>query len=107
MGLHVYLEAVQPCTVFEHNITHNLGKMAEAAGIYKALWRPEELGIEMAGDLIEPLEEGLVRLLADPDHYKQYDAANRWGTYDQFVQFVADYLAGCKQYPHAAVKVSR
>lgn len=28
--------------VFNRGITHNLNKMAEAVGIYKHLWRPEE-----------------------------------------------------------------
>lgn len=31
---------------YHANITHNLGKMAEAAGIYHALWRPDEIGIK-------------------------------------------------------------
>jgi hypothetical protein len=30
--------------VFDANITHNLNKMADAAGIYEACWRPEEIG---------------------------------------------------------------
>jgi hypothetical protein len=28
---------------YQSNITHNLGSMAEAAGIYQALWHPEEI----------------------------------------------------------------
>ena len=32
--------------VFEANVTHNLNRMAEAAGFYKEVWRPEEIGIE-------------------------------------------------------------
>ena len=28
--------------VYQANITHNLGKMAEEAGIYKALWRQKK-----------------------------------------------------------------
>ena len=29
--------------VFTANITHNLTKMADSVGVYKALWRPEEI----------------------------------------------------------------
>lgn len=29
--------------LYESNITHNLGKMADNAGIYYALWRPHRL----------------------------------------------------------------
>lgn len=48
---------------YSANITHNLGAMAEAAGIYLALWRPEEIGIkwpsapEQAG--VAPLDKPL------------------------------------------------
>ena len=40
MSLDVYLTAVRPTTVYESNITHNLGKMAAAAGIYSELLAP-------------------------------------------------------------------
>lgn len=46
MSLDVYLTAVRPTEVFSANITHNLGEMADKAGIYKACWRPEEIGAE-------------------------------------------------------------
>ena len=38
----------EPEGAYSANITHNLGKMAEEAGIYKHLWRPEEIGITKA-----------------------------------------------------------
>src|ERR1044072_7170767 len=54
------------------NITHNLGMMADAAGIYKQLWRPEELGIKKAGELIAPLTEGIAKPKADPAHSQKF-----------------------------------
>ena len=45
--------------VYSRNITHNLNKMAEAAGIYTVLWRPDENGITKAHQCIEPLRTGL------------------------------------------------
>ena len=39
---------------YSSNITHNLGAMAREAGIYEACWRPEEIGITKAAQLIEP-----------------------------------------------------
>lgn len=62
MSLDVHLTKVMPTEVFGSNITHNLGEMAEEAGIYKHLWRPEEIGITKADQLIAPLREGLARL---------------------------------------------
>src|SRR3990172_2778745 len=54
--------------LYSANITHNLGKMAKEAGIYEHLWRPDELGIWNAGELILPLADGLAKLKADPEH---------------------------------------
>src|SRR6266496_3980933 len=51
---------VNGCELYWRNITHNLNTMADAAGIYKHLWRPEELGITKAGELIAPLAAGLL-----------------------------------------------
>ena len=64
MSLDVTLTAVRPTTVFDANITHNLCAMAEEAGIYKACWRPEEIGITKAAQLIEPLRNGIARVIA-------------------------------------------
>ena len=44
--------------IYWANITHNLNKMAGEAGIYEALWRPEEIGVKVAADLIPILEKG-------------------------------------------------
>ena len=107
MSLDVYLTAVRPTEVYSANITHNLNKMAEAAGIYEALWRPEEIGITQAGQLIEPLSIGLEKLKADPMYYSQFNAVNGWGTYENFVPFVEKYLEACQANPDAQVSVWR
>jgi hypothetical protein len=107
MSLDVYLTAVRPTEVYSRNITHNLNKMAMEAGIYEALWRPEEIGIVRADQLIEPLTVGLEKLKADPEHYQKFNAPNGWGMYEHFVPFVEDYLQACKENPDAEVNVSR
>jgi hypothetical protein len=93
--------------VFSANITHNLGKMADAAGIYQALWRPEELGITKAGQLVPLLRAGLERLRADPAKFEKFNAPNGWGLYEHFVPWVTKYLQACEDYPDADVSVSR
>jgi len=107
MSLDVYLEFVKPVEVYEANITHNLGAMAEEAGIYKHLWRPEELGITKACELIEPLRAGLALLISDPPRFEKHNAANGWGLYKHFVPFVRKYLEACEENPDANVRVSR
>lgn len=107
MSLDVYLEAVRVTTIYERNITHNLNSMAEEAGIYKHLWRPEEIGITEAKQLIDPLRAGLKRLTDDPERFKKLNPENGWGDYDGLVDFVTEYLAACEKNPDAEVRVSR
>ena len=107
MSLDVTLIKTMPTEVYESNITHNLGKMASAAGIYQHLWRPEEIGITVAQELIAPLTEGLAKLKADPAHFETFNASNGWGMYEHFVPFVEQYLAACIEHPDAVIHVSR
>ncbi len=97
----------EDAAVYSRNITHNLTDMADAAGVYKHLWRPDEIGITRAVELIDPLTEGLEKLRADPGKFRSLNPPNGWGDYDGLVAFVADYLAACRKFPHAAVRVSR
>ena len=94
-------------TVFEANITHNLGKMAGEAGIYECLWRPNQYGYEKANDIIELLEDGINLLMAKPEHFKQFNASNGWGTYEGLISFAENVLNACKNYPHATIRVWR
>lgn len=93
--------------VYSANITHNLGDMAKAAGIYKHLWRPEEIRISRAEQLIEPLTEALKRLTDDPHKFIPMNPPNGWGDYPGLVEFVANYLQACRKYPQATIGVSR
>jgi hypothetical protein len=93
--------------VYYGNITHNLNKMAEEAGIYKHMWRPEELGITKASELVGPLRNGLYRLHTDPARFKLLNPPNGWGSYERLVEFVTAYLEACKQYPDATIRVYR
>lgn len=103
---HEHKRTITP-ELYSANITHNLNTMAENAGIYKHLWRPDEIGISRAVELIAPLAEGLARLKAAPSHFKQWDAPNGWGLYEHFVPFVEKYLAACREHPQALVRVWR
>lgn len=107
MSLDVYLNAVRPVTVYSANITHNLTEMAEKAGIYKALWRPEELGITTAAKLIPIVEAGLKKLKANPDKFKKFNPSNGWGSYGNLVEFTEEYLKALKAFPDAEITVSR
>lgn len=107
MSLDVYLSRTQPTEVYWANITHNLGRMADAAGIGDHLWEPEKIGVTKAAQLIEPLQAGLDRLKADPEKFQAFNAKNGWWLYEHFVPFVERYLEACREYPDADVRVSR
>ena len=109
MSLDFYL--VKRCTcremeeeLFWKNITHNLGKMAAEAGIYKCLWHPEEE--TKAKDIIGNLEDGLKKLKDDPQHYRKFDNPGGWGKYENFVNFVEVVLDACIEFPDAEVVTS-
>ena len=113
--------------VYDANITHNLGEMADKAGIYEALWRRhrlkegynspendhkaewkfEEENKTTAKDIIPLLEKGLADLKARPEHFEKFNSPNGWGMYEHFVPFVEKYLEACKEYPDAIIEVSR
>lgn len=114
-------------TVYNANITHNLGEMASEAGIYEALWRPhrlkegyniseedheaewefEDSQIVKASEIIELLEKGLADLKVRSEYFQKFNSPNGWGMYGNFVPFVEKYLKACKEYPDAIVEVSR
>ena len=93
--------------VYSANITHNLGKMAGAAGLYDALWRPDEHGMGKARQLVEPLRAGLKKLRDDPDTFRAHNPANGWGNYEGLVTFTEGLLNACEANPNAEVSVCR
>lgn len=101
------VDLVKKVSCFSKNITHNLGDMAEAAGVYEACWRPEELNITQAGHLVPILKLGLHRLKKNPEKYKKLNPKNGWGTYEILVKFVEEYLDACEMNPNAYIEVSR
>ena len=113
--------------VYSANITHNLGKMAGEAGLYKALWRPyqlkegynipeddyqaeykfEEENLVRAYEIIPIIEKGLEDMLARPKHYETFNSPNGWGMYEHFIPFIEQYLEALKEYPESFVDCDR
>jgi hypothetical protein len=113
--------------VYSANITHNLGKMADEAGLYEALWRPHRLkpGYNIleddykteweyednnpvrAHEIIEIIEKGLEDMKARPKHYEKFNSPNGWGIYHNFVPWIERYLAALKEFPESQVVCDR
>lgn len=121
MGLDVYLEGKTrsvPCqcdcghkhtrkekeVFYDSNITHNLIAMAEEAEIYGIVWHPEENGIKKAKQLIEPLRKAIAAMKAEPARFEKHNPSNNWGSYENFVPWLEEYLAACEAHPQAHVR---
>jgi hypothetical protein len=113
MSLDIDLMITQPVSVWDWNITHNLGKMASAVTLeedltlYDVLWRPDENGIVTASEILPYLEKGLEILNSSPEEYKQYNPENGWGTYDGLLRFVIEYRNACIINPEGVIRASR
>lgn len=81
--------------------------MARAADAYDELWRPEEIGIKVAQQLIAPLRASLMRLNSSSDYFERFNPSNGWGNYQNLVKFITDYTAACIEHPKATIEVSR
>jgi len=111
MGLDFSIESkCSHCGHIEYesfNITHNLGRMAAEAGVYKCLWRPEENGYDLTSEVVPILKEGIRLLEHDPEHFRALGSPNGWGTYDDFLRFLQSVLTACEINPDFVIKVSR
>jgi hypothetical protein len=108
MSLDVYLKC--PCCktqLFSKDITHNLVAMAEAAKIYEPLWRPKEIHVQTANELIPFLERGIKYLIEHETELTTYNPVNGWGNYLVLLDFCKEYLKACQEDPDAIIEVTR
>lgn len=108
-------------TEFWHgNITHNLCRMAEDCmsfdeydqcyNLYDLLWRDAQAPFEgnYINVYIAHLAYCLYVLKNDPEHFKQLNPPNGWGTYEQLCKFVEDFIKALADMPEGSrIKYSR
>ena len=116
MSLDVYLQfevdtggpQLRTFTIFEASYTHNCNVMAEAAGLYTYVWRPDECeDVSVAGDLIEHLRRGIRLMENDPDRFIAMNPSNGYGSYETFLPWLRRYLEACIENPKATIYASR
>lgn len=107
MGLDLKLREGKPEVVWCGSITHNLTAMAEAAGLYECMWRPEELYINYASQMIHPLRCGIAVLKQDKEKLEKLNPENGFGSYDSLLRVAEKYLAACEENPNAEVEACR
>lgn len=106
MSLDIELYTDRGEILFEANITHNLAKMAEAGGFYKALWRADE-ELTTPQQLGAAIRRGLHSFVDHPATFRAFEPANGWGTFDDFVVWLLRLVEACDEYPDAVVEVYR
>ena len=62
-------------------------------------------GVTKAAQLIEPLSAGLALMEGDRQRFVSFNSPNGWGSYDDFVPWVRQYLQACRDNPNADVSV--
>jgi len=87
-------------------MTHNMTAMADEAGIYDCLWRPEENGYQTAGQIIPVLEAGIKAMEADSVRFKAFNPKNGWGDYTVFLQWLKKVLAACEKNPDYEIEAN-
>jgi hypothetical protein len=100
-------DQLEPDYRARYSLTHNLSPMASAVSplFYTALWHPETLPLQYPSiydkprsfanpeEIITIIESGLITLKSDPDEYKKYEPSSGFGTYQELVHVVEEYLA--------------
>ena len=104
MGLDVRIRAPLPVddgddseVFFEANITHNLTRMARAAGIYRHIWQSE--GFVFAGDLIPKLTAAIELLQSNTVDFIEFEPRNGWGHRSMLLDFCKNLLTACEKHP--------
>lgn len=97
--------------LYHANITHNMGRMArqieiEEHTLYDYLWSYEEIREDMLADgLIVPLTIGLSKLYENHLELLKFNPSNGWGSYEDLVNFVENYLLACIKYKNNKVMI--
>lgn len=110
MGLDVVIQDENDNIVYNSDITHNVGLMAEKVSLefYKSIWRPEELYNEpKSSDIVKEIEKGLTELVLNKAKYDKYEPENGWGGYKDLVLFVIHYLEKLKEYHNCKIFAER
>lgn len=104
MSLDLWLHAVRETEVHHTNVTHNLGRMAKAAGLYECMWEAKGKSAE---ELIEPLEKGIAYMREHYAEMEELNPPNGWGSYLGLLEAAEALLRCCRENEDATVTTWR
>lgn len=90
--------------LFSANITHNLYRMWQEAGVHNVLY--ESHG-KRAAEIRETIAEGVAAMACEPERFRTFDASNRWGTYENALPWLRSVLSACTEYPDGVIRISK
>lgn len=90
-GIDVYVD-VGSC---DANITWNVKELIKQSSGWEIF---NEQSNGLIKDITVLVDNGLQRLISNPNKYKQYEAPNGWGTVEGVIRFYSDILEAWKQF---------
>lgn len=103
----LYAQVTSEVDVLNLNVTHNLVPMAELAGLYEVMWRPELVGATKGYHAIPHLIAGIAKLRKYPKAFRALNPENGWGKYEDLLAAAERMLAACERHPDGRLEVSR
>ena len=85
---------------FEFNSTYNLTPMFDAAG-----FRMRDFNGKTGAEVAPILAAAVAVMESDPAKFRAFDSPNGWGTYDQIMPYLREFLAAVDAHPTAMVDV--
>lgn len=96
--------------VFDLSFTANFLPMATRlqCGLDEVIWGSlsrydHSPGYDFAFQAVPVLKEGIELLKAKPQHFKDLEPTNGWGTYTQFLESCEKVLEACEKFPQAGI----
>ena len=89
---------------FSSNITHNLSKMFDEAGVDDILWHGDG---RVAGSVVDRLREAERIMLDDPPRFQKHNPENGWGDYEGALRFLRAVIEACVANPEGVIRCSR
>lgn len=86
------------------NITHNVSRMWDKAGVYECLynWHGRK-----AEELIEPLSNAIQDMLIKPREYETLNPKNGWGDFIGAKEFLRKVVDCCSEHPKCIIHISK
>ena len=117
MGLNIYYldESGEDVEIESHlRITHNLNTIVSELGLlvdlpyYEVIWIPDEMfglknGEVPVGLVLKVLPDLIKNLLKFEDHLTEYLPSNGYGTFEDLIRFLCDYLKECYKHKNAYI----